>query len=703
MRRTEQEPPSLWIDRIRTWQALWRDSESERRMYRDAGINNKWPKLVPWAGEVLLGKDRPDQVVLNLLERYLRRVQAMGFDDSPEIRFSRDRKGAEKYAEAVDRMLTRETEIARLPLLVRDGIASLCTEGAFALYVGVEAVMTRADVQGAGRSADEIVDDATAGRDVPTGGQDHRGLAQAMVTEAMEPGNLIANPDTVTVDLMRSAGARIDAAEAEEGVSRDREAGTPFPELLEYDSDFARDPTVCNPWHGFWMARRILLRPEEAEASTLIRKGVKSKLRAVMPGRATSDGQTLEAGDIRGDAGRDSERVELWEVWDRRSKTRHLVCEGVDEYLETDSSNPNVREDGRPFLSRFFPFALCEPYRGKGRTPKDCLPSPLFRSGWHKQIEYIKLDSHILQATKRACVDKYVAHPMMDDERIKALTDGKPGTVVRGNDTIQRAADALSVVEWRPPLAEAVNERSRCLYDFAVGMNFPVAELTSQPVADTATQEEMAMSSGNSGIADIIKILQVWYADAVALFWQFIQATYSEERLAEASGDQWVDVAWDDYVKKAMGIPLGGAAVPMTDDFKIVARKVFAQAVKMGPLSGEIPKVRFGATHKDSDPVRVKQLGEFTAMVSSLPITEVTVPLIQEMSRSLGLGTLTLPPPMPVAELAMQQAMMAAGGGGMGPQTNQNGEPKFERGDNAGNGGDRESVRKSARQMEPAL
>lgn len=678
--RLAQEPASRWIDRIKSWQTTWNDRgrKEERTRYRRALSRNDFGTLVPWAGSA-----DGDQIVTNLLELYERRVKAMGFDESPEGKWPRDRKGAERFAEAVDRLMIRETERAGLPMLTRRGITLLCTDGAFALYAGVEKVYTRESVIGAGKGMEEIKLEAEAGAHEATPGQDSQAIAQVLVDDAQDPAQLLAKGPEV-------AQAKFDAAAQhlkiliKEGKTEqhDLDAGRIYNQILVYGRDFARDSTVMDPWDGRFMARRILLTEEEAHTSELLDPACRGKL----PARVPSDGSgPMDVSSLRGDVGEDAKRVEVWEVFDAWYRVRHIVCEGFDNYCEVSDEYPYL-DKGKPGLRGFFPFALCEPHVGVGDSVADCLPTPLFRSGWHKQIEYIKIDSHICQAIKRATVDKYVAHPMMTDAHIAALTNGRPGGVVKGVEGVG-AKEALVAIDFRPPIAEAINERKQILYDFAFQMRIPIADLTGQPIADTVGQEEIAMASGSVATADIIKMLQVWYADAMFLDWRLVQLTYPEELIGQEAGMQFVQSA----------LPPGMTMDQVPQEMFADALALFAQQVKSGPLAWEKPVVRFGATSKDSDPVRVKQLQEFGTWVFTTlgPLAlPAYIGIVQESARALGLGDLPLGDITPETLLAQQGAQ--AGG-----PTNENGEPKTESGDQAAP--DRESVRKNAKQSEPVM
>ncbi len=699
------EPPSRWIDRIKSWQAVWNSEnrQMERRRYRDA-LRGKWPMLVPWAmNEQGISPLRGgDQVALNLLGRFERRVKAMAFDESPEIRFPRDRKGSERFAEGVDRLMSRETERAGLPFLYRQGVTLLCTDGAFAIYSGVEEVYTREAMEGLPKDEGQVITEAAQGTFQPTSGRDHVADSGNILKVATEDANLLANPPEVTTNMVVAADASAKAAAKEEKApQKNLDKGRYYGQLLVYGTDFARDPTALSPWLGRWMARRILLSEEEKDTTPLLDDAVRKMLQVRVPGDGSS---TKEVSELRGDVGEDARRVELWEVWDLWSRERHIVADGCEYYCEASSAYPYLKV-GKPGLRRFFPFTLCEPNVGAGETVKDTLPIPLFRDGWAKQCEYIKIDSHICMATKRACVDKYVAHALLTKEDADALTDGMPGAYIKGRAEIPDPSKSMVALNFTPPLQEAIQERGRILYDFAIAMNFPLSELTSQPVADTVGQEEIALSGGNAGTADIIKVLQSTYADTVEVGWSLVQLGYPEELISEQAGMQFVQAALDSG-QSAQGLP----PIPLEmlgDEELNQALKVFVDMVRSSPLSGERPAVRFGATSKDQDPVRVKQNMEFgTWLITTLgPLAlPAFIQIAQEAARSLGHGDLPSLGQVTPEAFMQQQAEQAAAQNPQDGSGGQNGKAgKTERGDQESGAPDRESVRKGAKQIQPAM
>jgi hypothetical protein len=169
-------------------------------------------------------------------------------------------------------------------------------------------------------------------------------------------------------------------------------------------------------------------------------------------------------------------------------------------------------------------------------------------------------------------------------------------------------------------------QEDRLISQFSIAVNFPLSELTSQPVADTATQEEMALSSGQSASADILKILQHHYARIVHGSFRLVAAAYSPEALGEVAGAQ--------FVEAVTGIPMAD----LPPEQQALGLKAYAGLLRYGPLKDEMPVVLFGATSKDNDPRRVEQLFKFVPLAAQAGLD--VMPVVQEIGRALGIGDL---------------------------------------------------------------
>lgn len=669
------ESPGLWLDRWKVFGQRWAENATERKQYLDA-LENRWPALIPDVTDAqgkLLYKS--DQTTLNLLERLNRRVKAMAYDESPEIRYPRDRRGAEKLAEGVDRMMGRVTESGGLPGISRDGVDDICIHGGYGVFTGMPFVPTAAENREGAKSIEDITVEATEGVHVPSRTQDHVGAIDALTETASDTVNVLVNPPEVTQALLDAAEkhAKMEEEERESGQTWTLEKGRVFFEHLMIGVDVGWDIMGSRTWRQSpWMIRCIRLRESEAHKHPALKARLRTKLKPrPLTVEFKEPGVPIAPLDSKdGQLSKDAERVEILECWDSRDLTVHYVAEGLDEYLEANETYPfmdPVRQ--RPAIADFCPIEIVAPYVVPPGSRRAGLPIPLFRSGWDKQLQLIKLDSFILQGVKRALVDKYGANATIPDEVLAQLCNGKPGWVKMPGGLNPK--EALVSIDFKPPLQEAFAEREQCKVDFSIAVNFPLSELTSQPVADTASQEEMALTSGNQGTADIIKIQQFSYARIVDKAFALTRAFTPDEVLADIAGAQ--------FVERALDVPIHTLPPEMLGQ----ALKAYAVIIRAGPLAEERCVVRFGATSNDSNPVRVNQLSQFTTMLAGLIVQFAPMggfppaiqTLVDEMGRGLGIGDLgpmalpMLPPGTETGNGEEEGGSPAEGGQGGGAGT----------------------------------
>lgn len=635
-----KEPVGWWIERIKEFGDLCKSvepgqiqsRESESSMYRDAR-RGAFPAVLPGTRPGAVNQ-RVEQVNWNLVARVCDRSQSACFDDSPESTFPRDRPGEAPLAESIERLIGRMTEAARLPDKVRDGVPNTYTDGSFLIYVGLPYTPSRRAVQVAAQGAGAAVEAGRQGVPAePVPGQDHKTIREASEAIASDPEEIAASTPEETQGLSETAAAHAQAEEDEqEDMDEwDHERGRPYYERLTVGTQCAWSAWTPDVEEGRWIGKRIVMEPEAAKDHKAWRKAWREKL---IPQRVatTSDDAASAMSDSGSEQARDSLKVVVWEIWDRLYQCRHYVSEGNDEYGEFDESNPYVkRKDAEKGAIRgFFPFVQFAPWLDGEDIPMRSLGMPGFRRGWAQQIKIIKLDSYNLNAIKRASVDVYAVDSTAGDAVKNAIASGIPGAVapITLSGNVRSIRDLFAAFEFKPPLADLSAEKQHAIAEFCAAYDFPISELTSQPVADTLGQEELAMASGRRALGAFVRYMEGRYARVLDITWDLVRECVPPEDV----------VAW------------------MGADFQAQFDKW-----QESPLEDEQFRVKFGEGSRDDSLKKAEVILQFVdrvqGIVDPLGVQKYDLDgLIQEAARKVGLGGIA---PNPNYEQEVMSARVA--------------------------------------------
>ena len=670
---------SLWHGRLRAAIERWEQEEPERETLRKMVSELEFPPLMapPMPDgdpdEGALEYAHVDQVNVNLMLRYVNKLKAHAGDEMPRITVPRA-EGREKIANLEDVLLQRVMGEAGAPEANLESVGYHCTDGNCAYWVFMpELPSAESLIQGVAKSMKAIVEEALQGVAEPMPGQDYAAIARALVQAAVADPTALQVEDATTDPGAAGPSQLLFKAAEKFAEAADKEAKNPNgwryeKGKVQVESQILGkygtliDPLACDLKDARWVARRITMTASEADKHDSLHPKARKHLKpdpiderdgGITVRVSAADQETMEA---------ENGVVVIYEIWDRENFARYYVNLGVNLYLQADEEYPYVNEDGDSIIKPigthpgFFP-VVCEPVlKPVRRSPDQILGTPILKPGIPQQLEIIKLVSAYLGAVKRASAGVYLHR--LDPEMAKWVKLAIDGTMLEVDESIEKLGEALQAVEWKAPPHELFLQIDKEISRFAITMNFPLAEITSQPAADTATQEQMGLSQGNLGISEILRRFEVLYAHQVQIARAFVQHYYPEEHLVQVGG-------MDALAVKQAWMQLG--VVP------------------------ELPAVKLAARAKEQNPVRVRQLIELYNVASQQVDPMTGFPkydvdhLLHEAATTLGMGKLPrmeITPEMLEARMAQQETGEDPEGGGGPPAPSKEGE-----GESAGNAG----------------
>jgi hypothetical protein len=635
--KAANEPADLWVRRIAAAIAVWRRGQSERDLYKEAA-NLSFPALVPGAGANELGLEAPhvDQIDVNFSRRYLDWMQSQATDENPIITYPRDAEGDEDVATMNERLLLRVWNEAGGTSQFRAAIPSLCTQGSTTIWVGQHSdIVSRKGLMEMSVDPELAVQEALEGEHTPRAGQDHENIVAALEGAAGDEDAIFDLDDDQFESLLEAADDHDDLAARERKGPFELRASPRkvWIRRLPVGTWCVWDHSVWDEQDKRWLARKLVYTKEEALQRDEFDRAAVNKLEP-QPITQEEGYEPLDSykwGDDP-DADLEDKRLVIWEVWDKRYRTRHYVSEGCEYYLEKDETYPYLDANYEPIVRGFFPCRIIAPLLSDDEKPERTHGLPLFKRFWPQQEELIKLHSYELAQAKRHALRIYEYDENLDEDTIAALSAGIDGTMVRRDPStdpgktvvpVQFHSSALDISRLMQSVWSVTSSTS--------GM--PWSDISSAPVADTATQEMQAIQAGRQQAGDVIRQLEIAAADVLEIVRDFLRGYYSDEQIAQLLGFKWVEKfhLW-----------------------------------KRSSLEGDRLDVKFAARAKAESAVRLKQMMEAYSLLKQEidPFTMQpkyrTDHLLAEILRGLGAGDLIPWQPTEQEAAAMQAAQEAA-------------------------------------------
>lgn len=513
-----------------------------------------------------------DQRNFNIILRFVQRLKALAGDESPEIRFPRSMTGLKpsqnqneppkeitlsSVGEIMDRFVTRGMEQAGAPAENEDGVGPLCTDGFVVYWWEMTGLPSLEEAVAARKTVRQIVDEAKRGQHTPSRMHEHTELAEALLIASKQ------NRQQRELELATTAAGEGPAeqvrAAAEEHIESQIEEDkklNPFWKeekfrlkctRLPYGTWFRMDSTVWHRRDVRWMARKIVMYPEEARNFPGFRESVREKLKP-KPFDEAAGVPLVKAEDV--DSSVDqleaaNGRVEMWHILDRMHKREYMLPDedcGVSEFL-FDRPTMLVNNKMRPTLRAagsypgFFPVSTCRGIISTKDGVEKLLGMALALPGLKGQKAVIKLLSFYIRAVKQASPSWTVVNDEdLFNENEAAFRQNLGGVLPGSGGGDKNAKPLIEQFSWKGPGAQLFgmiqDEIERTLQE----LDFPNTDFTSSSSANTATEAQINARIGSQGAFHVIRQQEMCYAEQAWIALSLMVDNFTPQDMSELIG-----------------------------------------------------------------------------------------------------------------------------------------------------------------------
>lgn len=626
----------------------------------------------------------------NYAYRYQRWLEAQATGEPLVVKMPTDAgatakaPGEEQTAESVSRLAMRAWQEAHADEELNAVVAECCGRGVSFLVIGYHQEAIRLpEAQEAGKDAQSIVVDVMKDGDVePAEGQAHAEIAANLKGVVEDPG-VQSNPNIgreQIVNVMVRALGHTHEAEKEEKDRKPIRNVRPirrrvWVRQMRAGEQILWDPSVSDMRDARWMAIRRVWTLAEVKASGIFTDKFKANVKgegalgssAVMEGgqAPSASNQSSDARAAQSEEVDEAERVVEWfEVWEARPNMRAggvcyaLSGEFPEEIVSKDDQNPYVDEQGVGLIPGFYPIFDFAPLRSTLPQPERTAGIPLTAPGWVHIKRIQEFNRLRVAAARRHSIGAHQLHPSLrgNNRLLEAFKNGESDIAFFApSDLLNTDGQMMPAVLTIQFTGDSSEIEKQIAYEESAWVKvqgMPPAHLTGQGQAETATQEQIGVSAGESEMANIVKRMEQRVADVVFGLLGLMRGFYDDE--------DFIDLVGLESAK-------------------------FVKAWLDSPHAGDRPQVRFGLRATREEAVAKKQLMEAIQLVRSLvdPLTGEQqyedAPLVEALFRKLELGK-----PQPkqmtqkdqLAKLGMQvlQAQKAQAGQGQ-PSQNVQSQP----------------------------
>lgn len=657
------EPIGLWKQRIdaarRHFGEVRRQREEfERALALQDGVPD-WRQINTYSDALARTKYGDQTVPLSF--RYAIWLQAMTTGKPPVIKYPRGAAGDEVFGPAMEELLLRCFIDSGALREHGQGIFDQAGFGSSCVWYGFHADLANmAQTEAAAEGVAETTQRAMMGDTKPSPGQDHAAAAKAMDAASTDPVNRVALPPEAQFGLAVGASEQDRAAM--------EEAAAPQHPAIKRREFWARrlrigdwviwDPTVSDIRDARWMARKVVMSYRDAKAFTGFTDGARKRIEP-----KDVDGKALESAGVAtvlDESGNPMDSTEnggftCWQVFDKMFSAVHYVAPDLDEYAEDSEDYPyNDPLTGEPAIPGFFPCVITAPMKHSMDKPVRTLGVPLIAPGYPLQREITRLHNFAMASVKRHSVRAYEIPEDLDPNTQAMLQEGRDGALIPRRQGIEPGKMVLPI-QFQGEAYRIVDLIGNLTAEWASVMGFPLADLTSQPQADTATAEQLSVTAGRNQADFIIQVNEDDMARGVEILRAFLKiGLYPPEKIAALMGPGGEQIME------------GWSASSLDGDHITLKSASRAQAEKV---------------------VRIKQLGDALGLASSFvdPKTQLPVydasPIVEEILMALDIGKIQRITWTP-EDLMLRAAMAggAPGGGGNEPPNRGKGEGERSKG-----------------------
>lgn len=630
-----KEPPKLWLERINAFKRTADAAIEERKCYSlalslryktDPAFDNLDPETKARVREST--HDTP------MLFRYSEWLKSQAAGDKPLIEYPADDGMPPEFSEFASKLLTKvivdETGAMKE---WADGMTRLASFGSEAFWYGFHAEAVGVEeAKNAGESKVDVVEAMKQGDTAPKPGQDHQMLAEIAGEQATSDDAVEGMDFDTNAAVMEGAVAqRVQALDEEESIQPVSVTArriwcrrAPIGLKTFWSGDVSHDDDI------WWMARKFFLPVAVAQDTVAFDK----KTRETLVGQDMKSEDGFSPVELAGIPSHDAEnrRVAIYEIWDKRTRTRHFVSDECEFYLEASESNPYVDEDGRPVVPGFFPCVVSRPLEPDDETPSRLLGLPLIAPGWDQQREYNELRGLSIAAVRKHSIRQYQVHSSASPASVNVLTSGEDGAAIQ-DDAVPPGDDIVKPINFTNPPKDLDQQASMIKGDISLSLAWPMAAMLGHPVASTATQEQLGVAAGQSQSEHTIMKIERDFARGVEIVRGLIRGFYPPEKIEALVGSQHAEIL---------------------------------EGWRGSSLDGDFLTVKFGARAKAENAVQIKQkfqlwefLGADLDPVMQVPRWDRSA-LTKSIARDLGEAEPRLLDPELKQLMALAQEAIAA-------------------------------------------
>lgn len=234
----------------------------------------------------------------------------------------------------------------------------------------------------------------------------------------------------------------------------------------------------------------------------------------------------------------EDERVELWDIWDRKTQQRFIVCDQHDKYLYAGESP----YEGVP---GFFPCVQIvfshPPAASLEEEAERAYGESQIAKFYAEQIQLNALSNVSLELTK-STMPRYVAAPGVDETFIKNLEAGVPGGIAKlSNNYKGDPRTAVVPVQLVGNTADLLNQTAtlRDVIQFKSG--FSEIQLQGISSAKTATASQVQATSASAVIDSMLSTITTAFVHAAKIVRSMIVQFYTQDRVVELTGEDGVE------------------------------------------------------------------------------------------------------------------------------------------------------------------
>ena len=250
--------------------------------------------------------------------------------------------------------------------------------------------------------------------------------------------------------------------------------------------------------------------------------------------------------------------AEVWEVWDKESKSVLFLTLGGGGVLLSNEEDPYNLKD-------FFPIA--SPL-GSNSNPVDLRPIPLYRQ-YKTQAEELNVIDTRIRSLVEQCKVTGIYSSIAEGSDMEALFNGNDGSFTpmrsTGNQKVQDLVMFKPLGEIIATISQLNDRKDRVIFSIRdiTGISDIVRGVTT--ASETATAQQLKGNFAISRIQPLQKELEFWVRDLIRLLCELTVENYSVKELAEMTQLKIVDIKTIAEVEKAKLDGLLNEAKRLTD------------------------------------------------------------------------------------------------------------------------------------------